>query len=66
VVEGQTGIFFDKQNWESLLDVLLKFDPNKWSSEQIRTQAGRFDSTIFKDKIRQTVESRWADFQKQI
>lgn len=66
VVEGQTGIFFDKQNWESLFDALLNFDTKIWNSEQIRAQAGRFDSTIFKDKMRQTVESRWADFQKQI
>lgn len=66
VTEGQTGVFFKKQNWESLLDTLLNFDHSAWEAETIRAQAMKFDTTNFQNKIRQLVESRWANFQKQI
>ncbi len=63
IIEGQTGLFFNKQNWESLYNILLKFNHENWDSNQIHEHALKFDTPIFKDKMKRFVEEKWKIFQ---
>ncbi len=47
----ETGVFFDEQTDESLRNALLQFDPMMFSPHICRTQAEKFDISIFKEKV---------------
>lgn len=64
VTPGETGIFFNEQSWESLLDTLLHFDPHNWNTHKIREHSLLFSAENFKQKIKKTVEDRWEEFSK--
>ncbi len=64
VTAGDTGIFFHRQNWESLLDAVLHFQPNNWDSAHIRDQAMRFSTPQFKTAIKKYVEDRYEEFKR--
>lgn len=51
VVEGKTGLFFDKQTSKSLGEVLKGFDSDKFSSKEIQTQAAKFSKERFHQHI---------------
>jgi glycosyltransferase involved in cell wall biosynthesis len=57
VVAGETGEFFTKQTAESLAEVMKNFDPSKYDPLKIRAHAETFDKEVFKQKIREIVES---------
>jgi len=52
-----TGLFFDKQEPESLVGVLKKFKENDFDPKEIRNHALKFDKEIFKKKIKEFVDS---------
>lgn len=58
VIPGQTGEFFPEQTVESLIQTLQSFDSSKYAPEKIREQAMKFDKQIFRQKIKQFVESK--------
>src|SRR3989344_1616951 len=58
VLPGGTGEFFQEQTVESLVAVLKNFDVKKYNPEKIRAVALQFDAKIFKEKIKQIVESQ--------
>lgn len=64
VIPQKTGVFFYKQNWETLLDTLVHFDPYNWDSDAIREWAKRFDKKEFKKRIHRGVEDRYEDFRQ--
>lgn len=57
VVAGVTGEFFQEQTVDSLVSVLKHFDPNKYDPQKIRAHALKFDESIFKQRIKEIVES---------
>ena len=57
VVEGVTGEFFKEQTTESLVEVLKKFDKNKYIPETIRQHALKFDKKVFKNKIADIIKN---------
>lgn len=57
VIDGETGMFFDEQNWETLADAILRFKPENFNPEKIREHALKFDVDEFKNKIRGYIES---------
>lgn len=63
VKENETGVFFKRQNWESLYTALLNFNYENWDSDSIREHAGQFDSKIFKTKIHNFTISKWEEYQ---
>ena len=65
VVPGKTGIFFEDQSWESLLDAVIHFDHTAWNSDEIRAHAQRFANQQFDQKIKAYVEEKYCDFQQQ-
>jgi glycosyltransferase involved in cell wall biosynthesis len=64
VIPGETGIFFNEQSWEALLDAVLNFNYENWQSEKIREHALKFSTESFKDKIKRYVEDRYEEFKQ--
>ena len=56
IIEGRTGEFFIEPNAESLLKIMQKFDPTKYSSDECRKNAERFSRKEFEKKIRGYIE----------
>lgn len=56
VVEGRTGIFFDHQTPESLVDALQKLTHAWYDSDSCRSNAERFDTKHFTVNIKRSVE----------
>ncbi|MFH1789958.1 MAG: glycosyltransferase [bacterium] len=61
IIPEKTGLFFNNQSWEHLADVLLKFKDYSWNSEFIRAHAEKYDEHIFKERLKQYVESRYEE-----
>lgn len=60
IVHGETGLLFDKQSKESVIDSLNKFDSicNKIDSKDVRMNSLRFSNSVFRDKIINYIESK--------
>ncbi len=56
VIEGETGLFFDEQRAESLMDAVRRFETMRFDKETIRAHARRFDVSSFKQQIQGWVE----------
>ena len=65
VVPGKTGVFFEEQSWESLLDTLLSFDSMTWDRDAIALHAERFNMTDFKERIATYVYKKYAESREQ-
>ena len=48
VIDGKTGIFFKKQNVQSLCDVLINFDDSRYNGRECQKNARRFSEEKFK------------------
>ncbi len=64
VTQGETGLFFHHQTWESLLDAVLHFRPENWDSAAIRDQALRFSTPHFQTALKKYVEDRYEEFKR--
>ncbi|MFH1536629.1 MAG: glycosyltransferase, partial [Patescibacteria group bacterium] len=62
VIEGETGTFFDYQNWEDLADAIVRFKSEDYNPEKIRAHALNFDKEVFKNKIKNYVEDQYQTF----
>lgn len=58
VAPGVAGEFFDEQTADNLADHLSRFDPDAYDPAVIRSEAQRFDSAVFRDRIAEIVEGR--------
>jgi glycosyltransferase involved in cell wall biosynthesis len=58
VVPGRTGILFDEQSVEALIDAVLEFEATErsFSPQAIRTHAGWFSEERFKSGMRQIID----------
>lgn len=63
VVPGQTGVFFDEPEWESLADAVIRFKPESFSPAAIRAHAMTFDTARFKERFSAAVETAWQKHQ---
>lgn len=59
VIEGKTGEFFGQQTVESLVQVLERFKPQKYVSDDCIKNARRFSKEEFKRKFRKYVEEKY-------
>ena len=59
VVESKTGVFFDEQSVESLLDALKNFEETKehFDSKTLREHALKFNNDIFESNIYKFIDS---------
>jgi glycosyltransferase involved in cell wall biosynthesis len=65
IVEGETGIFFDRQDVESIKQAVRGFDAQRFRPDRCREQALKFDVDVFKAKFKGLVDEAWRDFQEQ-
>ncbi len=64
VVEGETGVFFDRQEAECLEETVRDFDPGRFDPERARRRAQLFDTAVFKENISKYVENAWRRFRE--
>jgi glycosyltransferase involved in cell wall biosynthesis len=59
VIDGETGVFFDTADVDSLNQTINKFETNyqSFSSKRIQQHAQRFDSAVFKHKMKEFINS---------
>ncbi len=63
VVDGQTGLFFDRQEPASLIDAVKRFERESFSQEACREQALRFSIDEFRRKLGEYVERKLEEHQ---
>jgi glycosyltransferase involved in cell wall biosynthesis len=56
VVEGKTGIFFEKLTVESLVTAIRRFEKAKIKPEDCIKQAEKFNAEKFKKEIKEQIE----------
>lgn len=56
IIAGVTGHFFHYQDYASLIDTLLHFNPHNYNPEQIRNHALQFSEEHFKEQVSLLVE----------
>ncbi|WP_394871372.1 glycosyltransferase [Clostridium butyricum] len=61
VVEGKTGVFFNKQISESLIYGIDRFNKLSFDKNTIREHAKTFDEEIFKRKIKKFIDDKIAN-----
>lgn len=62
VIEGVTGIFFDKQTADELALAVSKFNGNQFEPNKIRAHAEKFRIERFKREMREFIEEEWRKF----
>ncbi len=51
IVDGSTGLFFDQQTPESLMDAIERFERQEWSPVEIRKRAEEFSVPVFRKRL---------------
>ncbi|MFZ2969762.1 MAG: glycosyltransferase [Minisyncoccia bacterium] len=64
VIEGETGMFFDKQTPDSIIETLKNFHPESFNPKKIRDHALRFDKNNFKEKIKGYIGEKYSEFKE--
>ncbi len=62
VIEGKTGVFFERQEPDSLIEAVKNFKPEKFDRSTLVAHAKKYDVSVFKEKIRNFVYSEWGKF----
>jgi glycosyltransferase involved in cell wall biosynthesis len=62
VIEGETGLFFDRQNKESLISAIKEFKESDYNSDEIRAHALRYDKEHFMKKMAKYVEEKHKEY----
>lgn len=62
VVEDKTGVFFDNQTCDELINAVKKFETMNFDKQEIRRHAETFDEVIFKEKISKFIEDKYREF----
>ncbi|HEX8323495.1 MAG TPA: glycosyltransferase [Tepidisphaeraceae bacterium] len=62
VIDGRTGVFFDKQDVASITDAVDRFESTDWDAAAIRRHAENFSAARFREKLGDEVGRAWAGF----
>jgi glycosyltransferase involved in cell wall biosynthesis len=58
IEDGKNGLFFDKQDVESLKKVMQNFSPSNFNHERIQQSAAKFSIEEFHNKFRQFISQK--------
>ncbi len=61
VIDGETGVFFDQQTPESLIDAVDRFERIQFDPQRCRENAQSFSIDSFKRKLGDYVQKRWEE-----
>lgn len=64
--EGKTGIFFEKQTPEDIIQAVRKFMNLTFDKNHIRSKSLKFDKEIFKGRIKEYIERELNNFKPKI
>ena len=64
VIANKTGKFFSEQNWENLVDTVIKFKPHEYNPQEIKAHAEKFNTANFYTNMKNFVEQTYQEFQK--
>lgn len=56
VIDGETGTFYSEQTAEALAACVRSFDPDTISPDTCRANAERFDTAVFRERLRRFVQ----------
>lgn len=62
VIEGETGVFYECQDPDSLLGAVERFSKIRFSDERIRQNAARFDRKVFKSGIENFISEKYREW----
>ena len=67
VIEGETGLFYDEQTPESLINAVNQFESSgiQFDADRMHQHAAQFSKQRFKDEIQAYVNQRWVEFMTQ-
>jgi glycosyltransferase involved in cell wall biosynthesis len=51
VVDGRTGVLFERQQVDSLIAAVRRAETTDWDSDELRQHARKFDRTVFRDNL---------------
>jgi glycosyltransferase involved in cell wall biosynthesis len=57
IVDGETGLFFDRQDPDSLVEAIQRFEAREWNPALARANASRFSKTRFMKQIAAEVQA---------
>ncbi len=58
VIDGETGVYFDKQNVESLKEAIIKFEKTKFDKKKIREHSLKFSEENFRKQLSEYIISK--------
>ena len=64
IIENETGVFFDKQKKEDIIEVVKNFKVENFDSNNIRRHAENFSVDKFKINIKEYINKSWEEFNK--
>ena len=68
IIEGETGLFFEKDDIDSLSEKLLDFEQmiknNKFDHEKIKSHAQKYSKERFKKEFENFVREKWEEHKK--
>lgn len=65
VIEGKTGLFFNKQTSEALGGAVSGFNPKHFNPEEIRQHAEKFSTQRFKTEIKSFIDNEYRKFKSE-
>lgn len=66
IIEGKTGLFFNKQTPESLIEAVEKFKSMNFNPETIRFHAEQFSVARFKKEIKDFIDDEYKKFKSSL
>ena len=51
VVDGHTGVLFERQEVESLIAAVRRAEATAWNANELRCHARKFDRQVFRDQL---------------
>lgn len=64
VVDGKTGVLFDKQTGVALAEAVRRFETMKFDEQYIREWAKKWDISVFRKQMREFVDEQWRKFER--
>jgi glycosyltransferase involved in cell wall biosynthesis len=56
VADGATGVHFEQQSEDALIEAIRRFERQSWSAQQCRDNALRFSATEFRERMGHVIE----------
>lgn len=66
VEEGKSGIFFEKQTVDDIVEAVKKLDDLNYDAEYSHERAKKFDKSLFKAKIKEYIDTEYKAFKNKI